>query len=83
MSDRRAFLGGLLGIIASPAIVRASSLMAIKPIESDLIVGYYKYAGESALHRTPYTVPLLLMEAMRSWQADYGEIPNAWDNMFS
>lgn len=34
MTDRRAFLTGLTGtLICAPAIVRASSLMKIKPVE--------------------------------------------------
>lgn len=35
MIKRRAFLTGLIGIIASPAIVRASSLMPIKVIDRE------------------------------------------------
>ena len=31
--SRRGLLGGLIGVVASPAIVRASSLMSIKPLQ--------------------------------------------------
>lgn len=34
---RRAFVGGLVALIAAPAIVRASSLMPIKTLEPDFI----------------------------------------------
>lgn len=36
MIERRGFLAGLVGLVAAPAIVRASSLMPVKLIERDV-----------------------------------------------
>jgi hypothetical protein len=36
MLNRRGFIGGLIGLVAAPMIVRAASLMPVKAIPNDL-----------------------------------------------
>src|SRR5690348_4294023 len=36
--SRRGVLGGLLGLVASPAIVRATSLMSISPAQQSIVL---------------------------------------------
>lgn len=41
ITSRRGFLTGLVGLVAAPAIVRASSLMPVKVVEPDWILPNY------------------------------------------
>jgi hypothetical protein len=48
--SRRGLLGGLIGIIAAPAIVRATSLMPVKALEQE--IGFDALLGPG--DRAPY-----------------------------
>lgn len=44
MIKRRAFLSGLIGLMAAPAIVRASSLMPVKAVATERFITFAEYA---------------------------------------
>jgi hypothetical protein len=48
LASRRGFLTGLIGIIAAPAVVRASSLMIIKPPPFEPYLEVIKFAGDGS-----------------------------------
>lgn len=63
MLSRRGFLGGLF---AAPVIVRASSLMSIKPFEEEFLTSpYYYYDFPSNGLLTPN---MIAKEAIRLWR---------------
>jgi hypothetical protein len=59
---RRQFLGGLLGIIAAPAIVKASSLMPIKPYSFgsvSIASGTVSIAAPDGIYRAVQSIDLI------------------------
>ena len=50
MTSRRGFISGLGALfITAPAIVRATSLMGIKPFEEELIAQWIGYSGDFSI----------------------------------
>lgn len=83
-SNRRAFLSGFAAIIAAPAIVRASSLMPIKPLEARFInvqvgLGYaFTRKAISQQHMRDLLMPGLNNLMLKS----YDTIPSQWHMVF-
>ena len=63
---RRRFLSGLIGLIASPAIVRVSSLMPVNSIPLGLVVRTRHEVG--TVHNGLLTVDMITREAVRLWK---------------
>ncbi len=73
--DRRGFLKGLGALFAAPAIVRASSLMAISPFDLDKL-----YSDPFGLSHA--RMRDLLLPGLRGIAVDYSALERAWGNVF-
>jgi hypothetical protein len=86
ISTRRAFLTGLVSLVASPAIVRASSLMPVKIIEPEIIqisygitrVDVARTGGGVCLSR----ISELLLPGLRKIVLDDEKYTKQWEETF-
>lgn len=68
-SSRRGFLGGLLAVIATPAIIRVAKLMPVKVMPSTEVLDelfideVYPVTGNNLL-----TIQMITREAIRLWK---------------
>jgi hypothetical protein len=86
ISTRRAFLTGMVSLVASPAIVRASSLMPVKIIEPEIIQISYGIVPVNVA-RTGGGVCLstmrdLLLPGLRNIVLKEDKYANQWDEVF-
>jgi hypothetical protein len=69
LSSRRGFLGGLLALVAAPAIVRASSLMPVKVLPpKEVLDGLFVDEVYPVTENTLLTVRQITREAIRLWK---------------
>ena len=81
ISTRRAFLTGMFSLVASPAIVRASSLMPVKIIEPEIIqIGYGITRTGSGVCLT--TIRDLLLPGLKNTLLKEDKYANQWDKVF-
>jgi hypothetical protein len=81
ISTRRAFLTGMVSLIASPAIVRASSLMPVKIIKPEIIqinYGIARTGGGVCLSR----ISELLLPGLRKIVLDDEKYTKQWEETF-
>jgi hypothetical protein len=81
ISTRRAFLTGMVSLIASPAIVRASSLMPVKIIEPEIIqisYGIARTGGGVCLDN----IRDLLLPGLRKIVLDDEKYAKQWEETF-
>ena len=75
MIGRRGFITGLATLFAAPVIVRASSLMVVKPLP--LVMMRPPMAGMDLR-----LIKDLLLPGLREINGKYAEIPSHWDRLF-
>lgn len=74
MMNRRSFLATILAAASAPAIVRASSLMPVRPVGSLILPGEYGYSAVGPFPPPDFTERALedaLIE-MHNWTNDKG-----------
>ena len=89
-ASRRGFLGGLIGIIAAPAIVRAASLMPVKAMPDEgILLEWQEVAGAGGYNVYRENQDIEFLEGMTQrvaceihYRILYGD-PNAGPNEFT
>lgn len=85
--SRRGFISGLISFVAAPAIVRASSLMPIKALETE----FDGLAASLALTKEIIAANIFNLGAVRDAllpglfevRMSYDVLPSAWETLFA